>query len=75
MAIKDISLSPITDPAELKSLAALEHFHNIPDEMLLKLAQRVTVFRIPDRMVAIRLIRANGIPIPVMKPPASSGKK
>ena len=67
MAMTDISLNRITDPAELRRLKAMEHFHQLSDELLLRLAGRVTVFRIPDRWVAIRLIVANGIPIPVVK--------
>jgi hypothetical protein len=67
VAITDISLNRITDPAELERLKAMEQFHGIPDELLLRLARRVTIFQIPDRWVAIRLIVANGIPIPVVK--------
>jgi hypothetical protein len=68
VAITDISLNRITDPAELERLKTNEQFHGIPDELLIRLAYRVTVFMIPDRWVAIRLIVANGIPIPVLKP-------
>ena len=67
MAITDISLNRITDPAELERLQAMEQFYDISDELLFRLARRVTIFRIPDRWVAIRLIVANGIPIPVVK--------
>ena len=67
MAITDISLNRITDPAELERLKTNEQFHGIPDELLIRLAYRVTIFMIPDRWVAIRLIVANGIPIPLAK--------
>ena len=67
MAITDISLNPITDPCELQQLKGMKRFHGLSDDLLLRLARRVTVFRIPDRWVAIRLIVANGIPIPVVK--------
>jgi hypothetical protein len=63
MAITDISLCPITDPALLKKLAAMKQFHGLSDQTLIRLARRVTVFKIPDRWVAISLILANGIPI------------
>jgi hypothetical protein len=75
LAISDISLSPISDPELLKKLAGKTQFHGIPDELLYKLAHRITVFRIPDRMTAIHLIVENNVLIPVVKPPARSGKK
>lgn len=75
MAITDISLSPITDPNLLKKLAGKRQFHGIPDELLFRLAHHVTIFEIPSRWEAIHLIVENGIPIPVVKPPASSDKK
>ena len=65
MAITDISLNPITDPVELVQLKAMKLFHPLSDELLFRLARRVTIFRVPDRWVAIRLIVANGIPVPV----------
>ena len=67
MAITDISLNRITDPDELERLKAMEQFHELSDKLLIRLAHRVTIFQIPDRWVAIRLIVANGIPIPVVK--------
>ncbi len=67
MAITDISLNRISDPDELERLKAMEQFHELSDELLIRLAHRVTIFRIPDRWVAIRLIVANGIPIPLAK--------
>ena len=66
MAITNISLNDITDPAELEHLKSLTQFHGTTDETLARLARRVTIFRIPSRWVAIRLIVANGIPIPVV---------
>jgi hypothetical protein len=67
MAITDISLNDITDPAERQHIQSLEHFHGLTDDLLFKLARRVTIFRIPSRWVAIRLIVANNIPIPVVR--------
>lgn len=67
MSISDISLNRITDPAQLKRLAGLEQFHDIPDEVLFKLAGRVTVLKIPSRWEAIQLILDNPCPIPVVK--------
>jgi len=67
MAITDISLNDITDPVELEHLQSLRQFHRLGDDLLFKLARRVTIFRIPSRWVAIRLIIANGIPIPVVR--------
>ena len=67
MAITDISLNHITDPDELERLKAMEQFHELSDKLLIRLAHRVTIFQIPDRWVAIRLIVANGIPIPLAK--------
>ncbi len=66
MAITDIELSDITDRDELHYLQSLEQFRFISDDVLFKLARRVTIFRIPSRWTAIRLIVANGIPIPVV---------
>jgi len=67
MAMTDISLNRITDPVLLKRLAEMTQFHGLSDELLFRLASRVTIFKIPDRWVAIRLIVANGIPIPVVR--------
>ena len=75
MAITDITLSRITDPNLLKKLAGKRQFRGISDELLFKLAHRITVFRIPSRWEAINLIIANNILIPVVKPPDRSGKK
>jgi hypothetical protein len=69
MAITDISLSPISDPVLLKRLAAMQQFHGLSDETLFRLARRVTIFKIPDRWVAINLIVANSIPITVVTSP------
>ncbi len=65
MAITDITLNAITDPAELEQLRAMPQFHDLPDDLLFKLARHVTIFRIPDRWVAIRLILALRLPIPL----------
>ena len=70
MAIKDITLKQITDPALLKRLAAMRQFHGISDALLFKLAHHVTAFQIPTRWEAVHLIVENGIPIPVIKPPS-----
>lgn len=67
MSIRDISLNDITDPAELEYLQSLEQFHGLSDDLLYRLAGRVTIFRIPSRWVAVRLIVGNGIPIPVLR--------
>ena len=67
MFISDLSLNPITDPAQLKRLSGMDQFHGIPDAMLFKLAGRVTTLRIPSRWEAIQLIVEHGIPIPVVK--------
>jgi len=75
VAISDISLSPISDPALLKRLKAKKQFYGLSDELLFKLAHRVTIFRIPNRWVAIHLIVTNNILIPVVTPPDRSGKK
>jgi hypothetical protein len=75
VAITDISLSAISDPALMERLKAKKQFHGIPDELLFKLAHRVTIFKIPSRWEAIYLIVENNILIPVMKPSAPSGKK
>lgn len=69
MAITDIALNDITDPAELEHLQSLKRFHGLSDDLLFKLARRVTIFRIPSRWTAIRLILGNGIPVPVVKEP------
>jgi hypothetical protein len=63
-------LNRITDPAQLKRLAGLKQFHGISDELLFKLAHRVTLFKIPSRWEAIHLIVANNILIPVVEPPS-----
>lgn len=66
MAITDICLNDVTDPVELEHLQSLKQFHGLSDDLLFKLARRVTIFGIPSRWVAIRLIVANEIPIPVV---------
>ncbi len=51
--------------AAVKHLSSLPQFHGIPDESLIRLAQRKTKLYVPDRWVAIALIMGNRIPIPV----------
>jgi hypothetical protein len=49
----------------VKHLSSLPQFHGIPDETLIRLAERRTKLHVPDRWVAIALILGNRIPIPV----------
>jgi hypothetical protein len=49
----------------LKHLSSLPQFHGIPDESLIRLAKRRTGLHVPDRWVAISLLRSNLGPIPV----------
>jgi len=46
-------------------LSSLKQFHGIPDETLIRLAERRTRLSVPDRWVAIALILGNRVPIPV----------
>jgi hypothetical protein len=69
MSITDLVLEDITNTDELEYLQSLEQFRYIPDETLYRLAGHVTIFRIPSRWTAIRLIVANGVPIPVVTAP------
>ena len=48
----------------IRHLSALTQFHPIPDNVLIRLAERRTRLAVPDRWVAIALIRSNYIPIP-----------
>lgn len=52
----------------VKGLSSLPQFHGIPDESLIRLAERRTKLYVPDRWVAIALILGNCIPIPVPNP-------
>jgi hypothetical protein len=52
----------------IKHLSSLPQFHGIPDESLIRLAERRTKLYVPDRWVAIALILGNRIPIPVPTP-------
>jgi hypothetical protein len=49
----------------VKHLSSLPQFHGIPDETLIRLAERRTKLHVPDRWGAIALILGNRIPIPV----------
>lgn len=49
----------------INHLSSLNQFHGIPDESLIRLAERRTRLKVPDRWVAIALILGNRIPIPV----------
>lgn len=53
----------------VKYLSSLRQFRRIPDNVLIRLAERRTRLRIPDHWVAIALILSNRIPIPVPAPP------
>jgi hypothetical protein len=52
----------------VKHLSSLPQFHGIPDESLIRLAERRTKLYVPDRWVAIAMILGNRIPIPVPSP-------
>ena len=56
----------------INHLSSLKQFHGIPDESLIRLAERRTGLKVPDRWVAIALILGNRIPIPV---PAQQQKR
>lgn len=62
----------------VKYLASLPQFHGIPDESLIRLAERRTRLNVPDRWVAVALIIGNRVPIPVPapdgRPQAKSGE-
>ena len=52
----------------IKYLSSLPQFHGIPDESLIRLAERRTGLYVPDRWVAVALIIGNRVPIPVPAP-------
>jgi hypothetical protein len=52
----------------VKYLSSLPQFHGIPDESLVRIAERRTGLNVPDRWVAIALIIGNRVPIPVPAP-------
>jgi len=52
----------------VKYLSSLPQFHGIPDESLIRLAERRTGLNVPDRWVAVALIIGNRVPIPVPTP-------
>lgn len=58
--------TPLRVTAEaVKHLSSLRQFHRIPESILIRLAERRTRLKVPDRWVAIALILSNRIPIPV----------
>src|ERR1035441_7047847 len=52
----------------IKHLSSLTQFRPIPDNVLIRLAERRTRLTVPDRWVAIALILGNPVPIPVPLP-------
>jgi hypothetical protein len=52
----------------VKYLSSLSQFHGIPDESLIRIAERRTGLSVPDRWVAVALIIGNRVPIPVPTP-------
>jgi hypothetical protein len=52
----------------VKYLWFLPQFHAIPDESLIRLAERRTGLNVPDRWVSVALIIGNRVPIPVPVP-------
>jgi hypothetical protein len=73
MAVSDINATPVTDPAELEYLSGLPQFYRIENEMLFKIVRVATGFAVHERFVAIRIVMAKRIPIPVPEP--LSGKR
>jgi len=65
-----VSQAPKEVPLRIRSeavdhLSSLQQFHGIPDETLIRLAERRTRLKVSDRWVAIALILGNRVPIPV----------
>jgi len=57
-------------PLRIKSeainhLSSLKQFHGIPDDSLIRIAERRTRLKVQDRWVAVALILGNRVPIPV----------
>jgi len=52
----------------VKYLSSLSQFHGIPDDSLIRIAERRTGLNVPDRWVAVALIIGNRVPIPVPTP-------
>jgi len=52
----------------IKHLSSLTQFQPIPDNVLIRLAERRTRLTVPDRWVAVALIIGNRVPIPVPAP-------
>jgi len=68
---------PLRVSAEgIRHLSSLTQFHPIPDNVLIRLAERRTRLTASDRWVAIALIRSNCILIPATLPhrPRKSGE-
>ncbi len=60
---------PLRVSAEgIRHLSSLKKFHPIPDKVLIRLAERRTRLTVPDRWVAIALIRSSCILIPATPP-------
>ena len=60
---------PLRVSAEgIRHLSSLVQFHPIADNVLIRLAERGTRLTVPDRWVAIALIRSNCILIPATLP-------
>jgi hypothetical protein len=66
---------PVSNPqpesptkAFVEEYSRFEQFHGIPDQTLMRLAERKTGLRVPNRWVAIALIIRNPVPIPVPRP-------
>ena len=59
----------------VRHLSSLKQFHGIPDESLIRLAERRTGLNVPDRWVAVALIIGNRVPIPVPMPDGRSQGK
>ena len=68
MDITDINLDPISGPDELAYLSGLSQFHRIENKMLFKLVRVATGFTVRERFIAIRIILAKRVPIPVPEP-------
>jgi hypothetical protein len=68
LSVSDVNLRPVSDPLELECLAGLSQFYRIPNRVLFKLVRVATGLEVCDRWVAVRVIMAKRIPIPVPKP-------
>jgi hypothetical protein len=67
---------PLRVSAEgIRHLSSLVQFHPISDKVLIRLAERRTRLTVPDRWVAIALIRSNYVPIPAPPPHGQPQRK